>query len=85
MLEESGSRHEQQQPLELIPDHPYESRHEFVTNLAYKFWVQRGRPLGSPGVDWIAAEQAVYGALVASGMISPSPNDLQNLSGRIYR
>jgi hypothetical protein len=31
-----------QKALELIPDHPYESRHEFITNLAYKLWVQRG-------------------------------------------
>ncbi len=31
-----------QQPLELIPDFPYESRHEFVEKLAYKLWAQRG-------------------------------------------
>lgn len=74
-----------QQPLELIPDFSYESRHEFVTKLAYKFWEERGRPLGSPDVDWFAAERAVYASLVASGMISPSPNDPQNMSEKIYR
>jgi hypothetical protein len=62
---------DKQQPLELIPDHVYESRHEFVTNLAYKLWAQRGSPLDSPGVDWFAAEHAVYASFVASGMITP--------------
>ncbi len=76
---------DKQQPLELIPDFLYESRHEFVTKLAYKLWVQRGRPLGSPDVDWSAAEQAVYASLEASGMITPSPNDPQNMREKIYR
>jgi hypothetical protein len=74
-----------QQPLELIPDFPYESRHEFVEKLAYKLWEQRGRPLGSPDVDWFAAERAMYASLVASGMISPLPNDSQNIGEKIYR
>ncbi len=55
------------------------------TKLAYKLWEQRGRPLGSPDVDWFAAEQAVYASLVASGMITPSPNDPQNIGEEIYR
>ena len=75
---------DKQQPLELIPDSQYESRHEFVTKLAYKLWEQRGRPLGSPDVDWLAAEQAVYASLIASGMITPSPNDPQNMREKIY-
>ena len=76
---------DKQQPLELIPDFPYESRHEFVAKLAYKLWEQRGRPLGSPDVDWFAAEQAVYASLVASGTITPSPDDPQNMREEIYR
>jgi hypothetical protein len=64
-----------QEPLELAPDFPYESRHEFVEELAYKLWGRRGSPIGSPDVDWFAAEKAVYATLVASGMITPSPND----------
>ena len=76
---------DKQQPLELIPDFSYESRREFVEELAYKFWAQRGRPLGSPDVDWFAAEQAVYASLVASGMITPSSNDPQNMREEIYR
>jgi hypothetical protein len=75
---------DKQQPLELIPDFPYESRYEFVKELAYKLWAQRGRPLGSPDVDWFAAEQAVYASLVASGMITPTSNDPQNMSEKIY-
>jgi len=76
---------DRQQPLELMPDFPYESRREFVEELAYKLWAQRGRPLGSPEVDWFAAEQAVYASLVASGMISPSSKDPENMSEMIYR
>ena len=41
-----------QQPLEVILHFKYESRHELVAELAYKHWEQRGRPLGSPEVDW---------------------------------
>jgi len=73
------------QLVELIPDYSYESRYEFVERLAYKLWLQRGSPLGSPEVDWSEAEQVVYASLVASGMITPSPNDTQNLAERIYR
>ena len=76
---------DKQQPLELIPDFPYESRHEFRARLAYKFWVQRGSPLGSPEVDWFAAEQAVYESLVASGTIAPIPDDPQVTLEEIYR
>jgi hypothetical protein len=74
-----------QQALELTPGFPYESRHEFVEKLAYKLWTQRGRPLGSPDVDWFQAEQAVYASLTASGMIPPLPNDRQNIGEEIYR
>jgi hypothetical protein len=74
-----------QQPLELTPDFPYESRYEFVEKLAYKLWEQRGRPLGSPDADWFAAEQAVYAALLASGMITPPPNNSQNIGEEVYR
>jgi hypothetical protein len=76
---------DKQQPLELAPDFSYESRHEFVAELAYRLWEQRGRPFGSPDVDWFAAEQAVYASLVASGMIIPSANHSQNIGEEIYR
>jgi len=74
-----------QTPLELIPDSLYESHHEFVARLAYKLWMQRGSPLGSPDVDWFAAEKAVYESLAASGVISPSSNDPQNLREEMQR
>jgi hypothetical protein len=76
---------DKQPPLELTPDFSYESRHEFVEELAYKLWGQRGSPPGSPDVDWFAAEKLVYASLVASGMITPSPNDSQNIGEEIYR
>jgi DUF2934 family protein len=74
----------EKQPLELIPDSPYEDRYEFVQKLAHRLWEERGRPLGSPDIDWFAAERAVYSSLVASGLIVPSANDLQHLRDRIY-
>ena len=71
--------------LELVPDFSYESRREFVEKLAHELWVKRGSPVGSPDVDWFAAEQAVYESLVASGMITAAPNDKQNMRRKIYR
>jgi hypothetical protein len=76
---------DKQQPLELTTDFLGEDRHEFVAKLAYELWTQRGRPFGSPDVDWFAAEQAVYKSLAASGMITPSPSDPQNMREKIYR
>ena len=74
-----------QRPLELTTDFLGENRHEFVAELAYKLWEARGRPFGSPEVDWFAAERAVYSSLVASGLISPSDNDPQHIAEKIYR
>ena len=75
---------DKQQPIELTTDFLGEDRHEFVANLAYKLWEQRGRPLGSPDADWFAAEQAVYASLVASGLVTPSPTAAQNIAEQIY-
>jgi hypothetical protein len=75
----------QQQLLELIPDFLGEDRHEFVAKLAYQLWEERGRPFGSPEIDWFAAEQAVYSALLAAGFITQSPNDISNMAAKIYR
>ena len=32
--------------------------HEEIARLAYELWERRGRPLGSPEIDWSAAESA---------------------------
>jgi hypothetical protein len=72
------------QPIELTTDFLGEDRHEFVAKLAYTFWENRGRPFGSPDVDWFAAEQAMYSALVASGLVDPSPNDQEHMAEKIY-
>ena len=74
----------QQQPIELTTDFLGEDRHEFVAKLAYKLWEDRGRPLGSPEVDWLAAEKAVYLALVASGLVAPSAIEPQDMADKIY-
>ena len=74
---------DKQQSLELATDFLGENRHEFVARLAYKLWTQRGRPLGSPDVDWLAAEQAVYASLVAAGTITSSSSDPKNIRKEI--
>jgi hypothetical protein len=75
---------DKEEPLELTTDFLGEDRHEFVAKLAYKLWEERGRPLGSPEVDWFAAERAVYSALVASGLVTASKNVPQNMAEKIY-
>jgi hypothetical protein len=74
-----------QQPLDLRTDFLGEDRHEFVAKLAYKLWEERGRPFGSPEVDWFAAERAVYSSLLASGLITQPANDSRHMAEKIYR
>jgi hypothetical protein len=53
--------------------HSYESRQEIVQELAYQHWEKRGRPFGSPQVDWFAAEEALRSYLLSSGVeLGPS-------------
>ena len=73
-----------QQYVELTPDFPGESRHEFVTKLAYRHWEERGMPLGSPEVDWFAAERALYASLVASGLATPFASNQRDMEREIY-
>jgi hypothetical protein len=40
-----------------------ENPHAVTEKLAYQYWERRGRPLGSPEVDWIAAERTLALAL----------------------
>jgi hypothetical protein len=71
------------QPVKLCTDYLGEDRHELVAKVAYKLWEERGRPFGSPDVDWFAAERDVYSSLVASGLIAPSAND-PHMKEKIY-
>jgi hypothetical protein len=34
-------------------------KHEEIARLAYELWERRGCPLGSPEIDWHAAESAL--------------------------
>jgi Protein of unknown function (DUF2934) len=72
-----------QQHIELTTDFMGEDRHELVAKLAYKLWEERGRPIGSPEVDWLAAERTVYSSLVASDLVTPS-NAPQGIAEKIY-
>jgi hypothetical protein len=40
-----------------------ENPHSVTEKLAYENWERRGRPLGSPEVDWFAAERTLAQAL----------------------
>ena len=72
-----------QQGVELAPDFHGESHYEFVERLAYQYWEARGMPLGSPEVDWDAAERALYRSLVAAGLVSPSISGQQDMEREI--
>jgi hypothetical protein len=41
--------------------------HKFMELLAYELWRQRGCPIGSPEVDWSAAERVVLAWLTGFG------------------
>jgi len=41
---------------------PIDLRHGDVASLAFKLWEARGRPFGSPDVDWYRAEQILKNA-----------------------
>lgn len=34
--------------------------HKRTANLAYALWQERGRPVGSPDTDWLAAEAMLH-------------------------
>jgi len=69
---ENEARGQWRKPL----THSYECRHEIVRELAYQHWEKRGRPFGSPEVDWFAAEEALRSYLLASGVELGQGGDL---------
>jgi hypothetical protein len=63
-------------PPKPLTDFYGEDRHELVQKLAYQRWEQRGSPLGSPEIDWFAAEKAIRAYLSASGIELAPDEDL---------
>jgi hypothetical protein len=53
-----------------------EDRHELVQTLAYQLWEKRGSPVGSPEIDWFAAESAIRAYLLGSGIELGPDEDL---------
>jgi Protein of unknown function (DUF2934) len=45
--------------------------HEVIKELAYEYWEERGRPMGSPEVDWYKAEQTMRSSRLASPVGPP--------------
>jgi hypothetical protein len=72
---QSRSEDRSQRPKPLT-DFYGEDRHELVQKLAYQHWEERGSPLGSPEIDWFAAEKAVRAYLLASGIELGPDEDL---------
>ena len=72
-LPRSEARVQRSKPL---TDFYGEGRHELVQKLAYQQWEKRGSPLGSPEIDWFAAERAVRTYLLASGIELGPDQDL---------
>jgi len=75
MTEQPGSEDCVPRPQPLT-DFYGEDRHELVQKLAYQHWEKRGSPLGSPEIDWFAAEEAVRTYLLASGIELGPDQDL---------
>jgi hypothetical protein len=50
----------------------------------WQSWEARGRPLGSPEVDWLAAERSLYEWLVAKGVVSEFPDNGGSLENALY-
>jgi len=84
-MPEKSRRSDKRPPGEITTDFLGEDRHEFVAKLAYELWERRGRPFGSPEVDWFAAEQTVYASLASSGLVVASSGPRQNTAQQIYR
>jgi len=75
MTEQPRSEDRVQRPKPLT-DFYGEDRHELVQKLAYQRWEKRGRPFGSPEIDWFAAEKAMRACLLASGIELGPDEDL---------
>ena len=45
--------------------------HEILKRLAYESWLERGRPIGSPEVDWQKAEEKIRSDLSGSPVGPP--------------
>jgi len=75
MTEQPRSEDRVQRP-EPLTDFYGEDRHDLVQKLAYQRWEKRGRPLGSPEIDWFAAEKAMRACLLASGIELGPDEDL---------
>ena len=75
MTEQPRNEDRVQRPKPLT-DFYGEDRHELVQKLAYQYWKKRGSPLGSPEIDWFAAEKAVRTYLLASGIELGPDEDL---------
>lgn len=69
---------------EFASDFLGEDRHELVAKLAYEHWEARGRPLGSPEIDWLVAEKALYEWLLARGVVSKSSGEGPSMEGALY-
>ncbi|MGP8248482.1 MAG: DUF2934 domain-containing protein [Candidatus Dormibacteria bacterium] len=55
-----------------------------MAKLAYEHWEARGRPIGSPEVDWLAAEESLYKWLVVQGTVPELNDEGSSMQGALY-
>jgi hypothetical protein len=55
-----------------------------VAKLAYQHLQGRGMPIGSPEIDWSAAERTLYEYLVSAGLVSPSASNQRDIEREVY-
>lgn len=58
-------------PATKMEEQRSQNHHERTAELAYELWERRGRPIGSPEVDWVAAEETLLSSQMSSEAEKP--------------
>jgi Protein of unknown function (DUF2934) len=58
-------------PVTKVAERQSKNHQERTAELAYELWERRGRPIGSPEVDWMAAEETLLTSQVSSEAEQP--------------
>lgn len=50
--------------------------HDHIARLAYSYWEGRGRPIGSPDIDWLRAERELLSEMNMADQLPFSSMDM---------
>lgn len=53
-----------------------EAYHDQIARLAYSYWERRGRPVGSPDIDWLRAERELLSEMNTADVLPFSSMDM---------